>query len=61
ESGFELLTRQVLLLKQKKLSLVDLSSFDCMQRLGLTHALAFDKHFDRQGFLTPKSQDWSYP
>jgi predicted nucleic acid-binding protein len=61
ETGFQLLTRQTLLLKQKKLSLVDLSSFDCMQRRGLRHALAFDKHFDQQGFLTPKSRDWQYP
>lgn len=58
EAGFELLSRQVMLMKRKKLSLVDLSSFECMQRLKLDRALAFDKHFVEQGFITPAAQGW---
>jgi predicted nucleic acid-binding protein len=58
EVGFELLARQILLSKRRQLSLVDLSSFDCMQRLRLTHALAFDQHFTEQGFITPEHPNW---
>jgi predicted nucleic acid-binding protein len=58
ENNFMLLARQALLMQRKKLSLVDLSSFDCMQRLGVRRALAFDKHFVEQGYLTPTSADW---
>lgn len=58
ESGFDLLSRQVLLSKRKRLSLVDLSSFECMQRHNISRALAFDKHFEEQGFLTPGSSHW---
>lgn len=58
ETAVYLLSRQVMLMKRKKLSLVDLSSFECMQRLKLDRALAFDKHFGEQGFITPAAQGW---
>jgi len=58
ESGFDLLSRQVMLSRRRKLSLVDLSSFECMRRLKLDRALAFDKHFEEQGFITPAAPDW---
>ena len=35
---------------RKKLTLVDLVSFNVMQRLGLQTAFAFDHHFSEQGF-----------
>lgn len=53
EQGFEILCRQVLLGRRRKLSLVDLSSFDCMTRLKITLAIAFDHHFTEQGFQLP--------
>lgn len=40
---------------RKKLSLVDLTSFNCMRRFRVREALAFDKHFGEQGFLTAGS------
>ena len=59
EPTFDLLCRQVLLSKRRKLSLVDLSSFDCMQTMGIEHALAFDKHFNEMGFQTPQQDAWT--
>ena len=35
---------------QRKLSFVDLSSFQLMRRLGIGHCFSFDKHFREQGF-----------
>ncbi len=58
EAGFEALARQVGLLKRRDVSLVDLSSFECMRRRGLRRAFAFDRHFGGQGFVTPESGDW---
>jgi len=58
EKGFELLSRQAILSQRRKLSLVDFSSFDCMHRLGIKRAVAFDRHFDEQGFITPNSAEW---
>lgn len=58
EERFHQLARQTLLLKRKKLSLVDLSSFDAMQRNHMQHALAFDRHFLEMGFKTPDQEDW---
>ena len=41
---------------RRKLSLVDCTSFELMRRHGLTHALALDEDFSRQGFrLLPGS------
>jgi len=53
EQDFPMLARQVLLSRRRDLSLVDLSSFDCMRRNGIIHALAFDRHFEEQGFSLP--------
>jgi len=53
ELTFDHLCRQVLLSKRRKLSLVDVSSFDCMRKHNLQYALAFDRHFDEMGFSTP--------
>lgn len=53
DAGFEVLARQVFLNRRRKVSLVDLSSFDCMLRQGIKKALAFDKHFAERGFRTP--------
>ena len=53
EQDFTILARQVLLSRRRDLSVVDLSSFDCMRRNGITHALAFDRHFEEQGFSLP--------
>lgn len=36
--------------QRRDLSLVDCVSFECMRRLGVEHAFAFDKHFRQQGF-----------
>lgn len=39
---------------RRELSLVDCASFEAMRRLGITTALAFDRHFSEQGFaVTP--------
>jgi len=35
---------------RKDLSLVDLTSFDIMRKLGIRRAFSFDKHFREQGF-----------
>lgn len=53
EQGFEILSRQVLLSRRRNLSLVDLSSFDCMERLGIVRAIAFDRHFTERGYRLP--------
>ncbi|MDX2182316.1 MAG: PIN domain-containing protein [Bryobacteraceae bacterium] len=37
---------------RRKLSLVDVSSFVVMRRLGIERAFAFDEHFAEQGFET---------
>jgi uncharacterized protein len=57
-SRFERLSEHVLLSRKRALSLVDLSSFECMRRRGLRRAIAFDEHFEEQGFLTPTRRDW---
>lgn len=58
ENRFDLLARQVLLTKRRDLSLVDLSSFESMQRHGIKRAIAFDRHFTEQGFITPDLPEW---
>lgn len=60
EDGFVLLAQQVALANRRDLSLIDLSSFACMQRRGLRFAFAFDKHFGEQGFVTPEEQAWPF-
>ena len=46
EAGIE----AVLVAKQRRLSLVDCTSFHAMRRRGLQRAFAFDRHFQQQGF-----------
>jgi len=58
EAGFALLAGQIVLANRRQLSLVDLSSFDCMRREGLRRAFAFDADFDKQGFITPENPRW---
>jgi len=58
ENGFPLLAHQVLTANRRRLSLVDLSSFECMRQSGLQRALAFNRHFEEMGFTTPDSSEW---
>lgn len=53
EAEFTVLARQVLSGRRRNLSIVDLSSFECMRRHGIKQAIAFDRHFGEQGFTTP--------
>ncbi|HST05058.1 MAG TPA: PIN domain-containing protein [Chloroflexia bacterium] len=46
--GWELLQQH----QDKDFSLADCVSFVVMRRLGLTHALTFDRHFTQAGFLS---------
>ncbi|MDZ4788029.1 MAG: PIN domain-containing protein [Blastochloris sp.] len=48
--GFDRVVGQWLLTRQRSLSLVDVTSFDCMRRLGLTKVFTYDSHFTEQGF-----------
>ena len=50
ESGFQHAVTQWRIDCRKQLSLVDLTSFDCMRRLHIKEALTFDRHFLEQGF-----------
>ncbi len=43
-------TRMVFQSNQRRLSLVDCSSFQTMNRLGIDTAFTFDEHFREQGF-----------
>lgn len=58
QEGFARVSGQCLVAQRRTLSLVDVASFDCMRRRGLKRALAFDAHFEEQGFLTPNSPGW---
>lgn len=60
EDGFASLAQQTTLANRRDLSLVDLSSFVCMQRRNLRHAFAFDRHFGEQGFVTPEERAWPF-
>lgn len=50
EQGFELAFEKWRLARRKQLSIVDITSFDCMNRQGIFRAYSFDKHFAEQGF-----------
>jgi len=39
--------------RRRNLSLVDITSFDCMRKNGMTEAFAFDSHFREEGFTLP--------
>jgi uncharacterized protein len=50
ENSHEAGLAAVLTAKKKDLSLVDCVSFEVMRRNGIKNVLAFDKHFQEQGF-----------
>lgn len=50
ENGFEVAFEKWRLAQRRHLSLVDITSFDCMRREGITRAYSFDKHFAEMGF-----------
>ena len=51
EDGFERVFSQWRAARRRKLSLVDLTSFDCMRRQAISRAFAFDHHFAEEGFV----------
>jgi len=53
ESGFEAAVGKWRIARRRQLSLVDITGFDCMRRLEIQKAFAFDKHFREEGFQTP--------
>ena len=50
ENGFELAFEKWRLAQRRHLSLVDITSFDCMRREGISRVYSFDRHFEEQGF-----------
>lgn len=50
ENGLELAFEKWRVAQRRHLSLVDITSFDCMRREGALRAFSFDKHFAEQGF-----------
>lgn len=50
EEYFQRSVAQWRIARRKNLSLVDLTSFDCMRHLHIQEALTFDHHFKEQGF-----------
>ena len=58
--GADLYSRAVqrlLLLRQREISVVDCVSFEIMDAQEITHAFAFDKHFEEQGFVIAAFHD----
>lgn len=51
EEGFERAFDQWRAARRRRLSLVDITSFDCMRRQAITRAFAFDRHFATEGFI----------
>ena len=45
--------RVVIATHERELTLVDCTSFEIMRRLGVSHAFAFDKHFEERDFRLP--------
>ena len=50
EIGFQQAVSHWNIAHRRKLSLVDLTSFECMRKLHIHEALTFDGHFSEQGF-----------
>jgi predicted nucleic acid-binding protein len=50
ENGFKVAFEKWRLAQRRNLSLVDITSFDCMRQEGISRAYSFDKHFAEQGF-----------
>ena len=55
EDSFERAFAQWRIAQLRHLSIVDLTSFDCMHRGNITRAFAFNQHFREQGFSTSYS------
>jgi len=53
EQGFDRAVAFWRVAHRKNLSIVDLTSFDCMRHAGIHTALCFDRHFSEQGFEIP--------
>lgn len=51
EDGFERGFSQWRVARRRQLSLVDITSFDCMRRQSISRAFTFDRHFAEEGFL----------
>ena len=51
EDGFESAFAHWRISQLRHLSIVDLTSFDCMHREKIVRAFAFDRHFQEQGFI----------
>jgi predicted nucleic acid-binding protein len=51
EDGFERAFAQWRAARRRQLSLVDVTSFDCMRRHSIPRAFAFDRHFAEEGFV----------
>jgi predicted nucleic acid-binding protein len=50
EDGYERAYAQWRVAQLRHLSIVDLTSFDCMHRRSIGRAFTFDRHFKEQGF-----------
>lgn len=50
EDGFERAFAQWRAARRRRLSLVDITSFDCMRRHAIARAFTFDRHFATEGF-----------
>lgn len=51
EDGFERGFSQWRVARGRQLSLVDVTSFDCMRRRSISRVFTFDRHFAEEGFL----------
>lgn len=51
--GFERAADKWRLARRRKLSLVDVTSFDCMRGNNIRRAFTFDRHFAQEGFSIP--------
>lgn len=56
EDSFQRTVAQWRIARRKNLSLVDLTSFDCMRQHRIEEALTFDRHFKEQGFRIISSE-----
>ncbi len=56
EETFQIAVAQWRMARRKNLSIVDLTSFECMRKLRIEEALSFDHHFVEQGFTITSSK-----
>ncbi len=55
EDGFERAFAQWRIVGRRRLSLVDITSFDSMRQRGISFAFTFDRHFKEQGYTVCSS------